>query len=79
MFLWFSVLSPPKKLAISSVFSGRGEPPVHGHVVSAVTAALAAIVATLKAHPLQRTSFASRQVAKLMGEFVMFILFSFVL
>lgn len=34
-------------------------PPVHGRVVSAVTAASAAIVATLKAHPLQRTSFAA--------------------
>ena len=56
--LWFPSF-PPKKLAIYSVFSAV-VPPVHGRVVSAVTAALAAIVATLKAHPLQRTSFAAR-------------------
>ena len=57
VFVVFRPLTNQKKTGHkNSVFSGRGEPPVHGHVVSAVTAALAAIVATLKAHPLQRTS-----------------------
>ena len=56
--LWFPSFNPKKNWPFTRCF--RPEPPVHGHVVSAVTAASAAIVATLKAHPLQRTSFAAR-------------------
>ena len=57
MFCGFRPLTQKKNWPFTRCF--WPEPPVHGHVVSAVTAASAAIGATLKAHPLQRTSFAA--------------------